>query len=134
MSLAILPSSFITSHITALGLSFDSFDISTDASVWPAAVLRGDLLPIRIGARTSIQDGSIVHTSHDGPFTPGGSATTVGQDVTIGHSVPLHGCTIHDRVLLGIGSIILDGVVIESDVMIGAGSLVTPGKTLPPLN
>ena len=105
-------------------------ELGEDASVWPTAVLRGDLLPIRIGARTSIQDGSIVHTSHDGPFTPGGSATTVGQDVTIGHSVTLHGCTIHDRVLLGIGSIILDGVVIESDVMIGAGSLVTPGKTL----
>lgn len=104
--------------------------LGDDASVWPSTVLRGDLLPITIGARTSVQDGSIVHTSHDGPYTPGGKATSVGSDVTIGHSVTLHGCTIRDRVLVGIGSIVLDGSVIESDVMIGAGSLVPPGKTL----
>ena len=104
--------------------------LGDDASVWPSTVLRGDLLPITIGARTSIQDGSVIHTSHDGPYTPGGRATTVGSDVTIGHSVTLHGCTIEDRVLVGIGSIVLDGSVIQSGVMIGAGSLVPPGKTL----
>ncbi len=104
--------------------------LGDDASVWPSTVLRGDLLPITIGARTSVQDGSVIHTSHDGPYTPGGSATTIGSDVTIGHSATLHGCTIHDEVLVGIGAVVLDGAVVESRVMIGAGSLVPPGKTL----
>ncbi len=104
--------------------------LGEDSSVWPSTVLRGDLLPITVGARTSIQDGSIIHTSHDGRFTPGGSATTIGSDVTIGHSATLHGCTIHDEVLVGIGAIVLDGAVVESRVMIGAGALVAPNKTL----
>ena len=104
--------------------------IGDDSSIWPCTVVRGDMLPIVIGERTSIQDGSIVHCTHDGPFSPGGSPTIVGSDVVVGHSVTLHGCTIHDRVLVGIGARILDDVVVESDVMIGAGTLVPPGKTL----
>jgi len=108
-------------------------EVGDDSSIWPCTVVRGDMgdkLQIRIGARTSIQDGSVIHISHDGPFTPGGAATTVGDDVTIGHSVTLHGCTINDRVLVGIGALVLDHAVIQSNVMIGAGTLVPPGKRL----
>jgi carbonic anhydrase/acetyltransferase-like protein (isoleucine patch superfamily) len=104
--------------------------LGEDSSVWPCAVVRGDLLQIKIGARTSIQDGSVIHTTHDGPFNPGGCPTHVGNDVTVGHSVTLHGCSIGDRVLIGIGATVLDNVIVESDVMIGAGTLVPPGKRL----
>lgn len=104
--------------------------IGEDSSVWPCTVIRGDMQPIRIGARTSIQDGSVIHITHDGPFNPGGCPTTVGDDVTVGHSVTLHGCTIGDRVLVGIGTLVLDEAIVENDVMIGAGTLVPPGKTL----
>jgi carbonic anhydrase/acetyltransferase-like protein (isoleucine patch superfamily) len=104
--------------------------LADDASIWPCTVVRGDLMQIRIGERTSIQDGSVIHTSHDGPFSPGGCATQIGDDVTVGHSVTLHGCTIRDRVLVGIGACVLDDVVVESDVMIGAATLVPPGKRL----
>ncbi|HJN49423.1 MAG: gamma carbonic anhydrase family protein [Pseudomonadales bacterium] len=104
--------------------------IGDDASIWPSTVVRGDLLQIRIGARTNIQDGCVIHTAHDGPFNPGGCATTIGDDVTVGHSVTLHGCLIGDRVLVGIGALVLDNAVVETDVMIGAGTLVPPGKKL----
>ena len=104
--------------------------LGEDTSVWPTAVIRGDVNRIRIGARTSIQDGSVVHATHDGPYTPGGASTTVGDDVTVGHKVILHACTIHDRVLVGMGAIVMDKAVVEADVIIGAGSLVPPGKVL----
>jgi carbonic anhydrase/acetyltransferase-like protein (isoleucine patch superfamily) len=104
--------------------------IGEDSSIWPLAVIRGDVNSIRIGARTSIQDGSVIHATHDGPFTPGGASTAVGNDVTVGHKVILHACTIHDRVLVGMGVIVMDKAVVESDVIIGAGSLVPPGKVL----
>lgn len=104
--------------------------LGEDTSVWPTAVIRGDVNRIRIGARTSIQDGSVVHATHDGPYTPGGASTTIGDDVTVGHKVILHACTIHDRVLVGMGAIVMDKAVVEADVIIGAGSLVPPGKVL----
>lgn len=104
--------------------------LGADASVWPMTVIRGDIHQIRIGERSSIQDGTVVHVTHDGPFNPGGFPCTVGSDVTVGHKVMLHGCTIGDRVLVGMGTTIMDGAVVESDVIIGAGSLVPPGKTL----
>jgi len=104
--------------------------LGEDTSVWPTAVIRGDVNRIRIGARTSIQDGSVVHATHDGPYTPGGASTTVGDDVTVGHKAILHACTIHDRVLVGMGAIVMDKAVVEADVIIGAGSLVPPGKVL----
>jgi len=105
-------------------------DLGDDASVWPQAVLRGDVNTITIGARTNIQDGAICHVTHDGPYTPGGFPLVVGADVTVGHGAILHGCTIKDRVLVGMGAIVLDGAVIESDVMVAAGALVSPGKHL----
>ena len=104
--------------------------LGADASVWPMTVIRGDIHQIRIGERSSIQDGTVVHVTHDGPFNPGGFPCKVGSDVTVGHKVMLHGCTIGDRVLVGMGTTIMDGAVVESDVIIGAGSLVPPGKTL----
>lgn len=104
--------------------------IGDDSSVWPTAVVRGDVHAIEIGARTSIQDGSVLHVTHDGPYAPGGRALIVGSDVTVGHRVTLHACTIGNACLIGMGSIILDNVVTEDFVMIGAGSLVSPGKRL----
>lgn len=104
--------------------------LGDDSSVWPCAVIRGDMHRIRIGQRTSVQDGAILHITHSGPFNEAGWPLTIGDDVTIGHSVNLHGCTVGDRVLVGIGSIILDGAIVESDVVIGAGTLVPPGKVL----
>lgn len=104
--------------------------LGDDCSVWPCAVIRGDMHTIRIGARTSVQDGAILHITHAGEFTQDGWPLTIGHDVTIGHSVNLHGCTIGNRVLVGIGSIVLDGAIVEDDVVIGAGTLVPPGKVL----
>ena len=105
-------------------------EIGDDSSIWPCTVVRGDMHRIRIGARSSIQDGSILHITHASDFNPAGHPLIVGDEVTVGHSVNLHGCQIGNRVLVGIGSTVLDGAVIEDDVIIGAGSLVPPGKRL----
>lgn len=104
--------------------------IGDDSSVWPTAVIRGDVNTITVGARTSIQDGSVLHVTHDGPYRPGGRALIVGSDVTVGHRVTLHACTIGNACLIGMGSILLDDVIVEDGVMIGAGALVSPGKRL----
>lgn len=111
-------------------LVIGNVSLGDDTSIWPFTVLRGDMHVIRIGARTSIQDGSVLHITHASTFNEGGFPLTVGDDVTVGHSVNLHGCTIGNRVLVGIGSTLLDGVVVEDDVIIGAGTLVPPGKRL----
>lgn len=100
--------------------------IEDESSIWFGAVLRGDVNPIRVGARTSIQDNSVLHA------TTGLSETHVGSDVTVGHGVILHGCTIGDRVVVGMGSIVLDLAEIGSDVVLGAGSLVTQNTKIPP--
>jgi len=104
--------------------------LGDDCSVWPLVVIRGDMHRIRVGARTSVQDGSILHITHAGPYNPDGFPLIIGDDVTIGHQAMLHGCTIGDRVLVGMGAMVMDGAVVESDVVIGAGSLIPPGKTL----
>src|SRR4029453_3265748 len=104
--------------------------IGDDAPICPTAAGRGDVNSIEIGARTSIQDGSVLHVTHDGPYRPGGRALIVGDDVTVGHRVTLHACTIGNKCLVGMGSILLDDVVTEELVMIGAGSVVTPGTRL----
>lgn len=105
-------------------------EIGEDCSVWPTAVIRGDMHRIRIGDRCSIQDGSVLHITHAGPFSPEGFPLTLGNEVTVGHKVILHGCTLGSRILVGMGAIIMDGAVVEDEVIIGAGSLVPPGKTL----
>lgn len=101
-----------------------------DVSIWPLVAIRGDVNYVAIGARTNIQDGSVLHVTHKSSYNPAGNPLIVGEDVTVGHKVMLHGCTIGNRVLVGMGSILLDGVVIEDDVMIGAGSLVPQNKRL----
>ncbi|WP_412514042.1 gamma carbonic anhydrase family protein [Shewanella indica] len=100
------------------------------ASVWPMVAARGDVNHIRIGKRSSVQDGTVLHVSRKSPANPEGHPLLIGDDVTIGHKAMLHGCKVGNRVLVGMGAIILDGVIIEDDVILGAGSLVPPGKVL----
>ena len=103
--------------------------LGEDVSVWPFTVIRGDVNFVRIGDRTNIQDGTVVHVSHDGPHAKlGGFATRIGSDVTIGHKAIIHACTIEDAVLIGMGAIVLDGAVVRKHAFIGAGALVAPGK------
>ncbi len=104
--------------------------LGDDSSVWPGAVVRGDMHRIRVGARTSIQDNAVLHITHASEFNPGGFPLEIGADVTIGHQAMLHGCTVGDRVMIGMQTMIMDGAVVESDVMLAAGSLVSPGKRL----
>ncbi len=104
--------------------------IGDDSSVWPMAVVRGDIHSIRIGAKTSIQDGSVLHVTHAGPYNPDGFPLVIGNEVTVGHQVTLHGCTLGNRILVGMGAMVMDGAVVGDEVVIGAGSLVTPGKVL----
>lgn len=100
-------------------------EIGDQSSIWYNTVVRGDVYPIRIGARTNVQDGSIVHV------TSGEHATNIGDEVTIGHGAIIHGCDIADRCLIGMGSTILDGAVVESHSLVAAGALVPPGMTVP---
>ncbi|WIX33497.1 gamma carbonic anhydrase family protein [Salinicola sp. JS01] len=104
--------------------------LGDDSSVWPMAVIRGDVHRIRIGARTSVQDGCVLHCTHASDYNPGGHPLIIGDEVTVGHQATLHGCSVGDRVLVGMGAIVLDGAVVESEVIIAAGALVPPGKTL----
>ncbi len=104
--------------------------LAENVSVFPFAVIRGDVNSIKIGKNSNIQDHCMLHVSHKNATKPNGSPMVIGDDVTIGHHVTLHGCTIGNRVLVGINSIVLDDVIIEDDVMIGAGSLVPPRKRL----
>ena len=104
--------------------------LAENVSVWPFAVIRGDVNHIRIGKNSNVQDHAMLHVSHKKADKPNGSPLVIGEDVTIGHHVTLHGCTIGNRVLIGINSIVLDDAIIPDDVMIGAGTLIPPGKVL----
>lgn len=115
------PLAFIAANATVIG----DTHVGAESSIWFGAVLRGDVMPIRIGARTSIQDASVVHA------TGGWSAVRVGDDCTVGHGVILHGCVVGDRVLVGMGSVVLDAAEIASDTIVGAGSLVTARSKIP---
>ena len=112
---------FIAPSATIIG----DVELGDESSVWFGAVLRGDVMPIRVGARTNVQDGSVVHV------TAGSASTTLGDDVTVGHMALLHGCSVGDRVLVGMGSVLLDGSVIEDESIVAAGSLVPPGTRVP---
>ncbi|OTA17792.1 hypothetical protein Xvie_00449 [Xenorhabdus vietnamensis] len=104
--------------------------LADDTSIWPLVVIRGDVNYVSIGSRTNIQDGSVLHVTHKSTDNPNGFPLIIGEDVTVGHKAMLHGCKIGNRVLIGMGSILLDGVTVEDNVVIGAGSLVPPGKKL----
>ena len=116
--------------VDASAVVIGDVEIGSDSSVWPLVTIRGDMHRIRIGARTSIRDGSVLHITHAGPFNADGFPLTIGDEVTVGHKVLLHGCTIGSRIPVGMGSIVMDGAVIEDEVILGAGSVVPPGKVL----
>ncbi|MEM7563482.1 MAG: gamma carbonic anhydrase family protein [Pseudomonadota bacterium] len=104
--------------------------IGNHSSVWPLCVIRGDVNIVRIGHSTNIQDGSVLHVSHQGPFNETGAELHIGNEVTVGHKALLHGCRIGDQCLIGMGTIVMDNAIVEDQVMIGSGSLVPPGKCL----
>ena len=120
------PTAFVHPEAVIIG----DVTVGAEASVWPTAVLRGDTGRVVVGDQTSIQDGSVLHVSHAGPFNPEGAALVIGDDVTVGHRATLHGCTIGDHCLIGMGAIVLDRAVVEPRVMVGAGTLVPGGQVL----
>jgi gamma-carbonic anhydrase len=122
----IIPKIADSAYIEETAVVIGDVIIGEEASIWFNAVVRGDVHHIRIGNRTNVQDLCVVHVTHDT------HPTVLGDDVTVGHHVVLHGCTINDRVLIGMGAILMDGVVIEEDCIVGAGALVTEGTVVPP--
>lgn len=126
----IMPDLHPDAYVDESALVIGDVVIGADSSVWPFTVIRGDVNTIRIGANTNIQDNSVLHVTHDGPYSPGGYALNVGDNVTVGHHAILHGCSIADNCLIGMGATVMDGVIIPEHTIIGAGSLVTPGKEL----
>lgn len=103
--------------------------IGSQSSIWPLCVIRGDVNSIRIGTRTNIQDGSVLHVTSKREDNPG-AALVIGNEVTVGHKVTLHACNIGDRCLIGMGAIIMDNTIIEDQVIVGAGSLIPENKRL----
>ncbi len=118
------------SWIHGSALLIGDVTVGADSSVWCGAVVRGDVHAIRIGARTNIQDNSVLHVSHASPRNPQGAPLIIGDDVTVGHGVILHGCTIGDACLIGMGSLVMDNAVIEPETLLGAGSLVAEKSVL----
>ena len=104
--------------------------LGDDVSIWPTAVVRGDVEKITIGNNTNVQDGAVLHVSHQGKFSQQGHPLSIGTDVTIGHRAVIHGCTVGNYCLIGIGAIIMDDAILEDYVMLGAGALVPPNKRL----
>lgn len=104
--------------------------LGDDVSIWPMTVVRGDVNFISIGARSNIQDGSILHVTHEGPWQPDGLPLLIGDDVTVAHGAILHACTIGDRCMVGMGAIVMDGAVMEPDSLVAGGAVVPPGKVV----
>ena len=118
------------SYIDESAVVIGDVEMGENCSVWPLTAIRGDINKIRIGDATNIQDGSVLHVTHQGPFSPEGAELHIGSQVTVGHKVLLHGCRIGNRCLIGMGAIVTDNAVVEDGVMIGSGSLVPPNKVL----
>jgi carbonic anhydrase/acetyltransferase-like protein (isoleucine patch superfamily) len=118
------------SYIDESAVVIGDVEMGENCSVWPLTVIRADINKIRIGNYTNIQDGSVLHVTHRGPFSPDGAELHIGNQVTVGHKVLLHGCRIGNQCLIGMGSIVTDNAIIEDRVMIGSGSLVPPNKVL----
>ncbi|HYN45578.1 MAG TPA: gamma carbonic anhydrase family protein [Allosphingosinicella sp.] len=122
------PTAFVAPGAQLIG----DVEIGPEASVWYNCVLRGDMNRIRIGARTNIQDGSVIHVDPQRPGGPGeGFPALIGADVLIGHLAMVHGCVLNDRAFVGLGAIVMDGCVIEGDAMLAAGAMLTQGKRIP---
>ncbi|WAJ70306.1 gamma carbonic anhydrase family protein [Catenovulum adriaticum] len=119
-----------TAYVDESAVLIGDIVIDQDSSVWPLVAARGDVNYIKIGQRTNIQDGSVLHVTRSSLSNPDGYPLIIGDDVTIGHKAMLHGCYIANRVLIGMGAIVLDGAIIEDDVMLAAGALVAPNKKL----
>jgi len=119
-----------TAYVDETALVIGNVTLEEDVSLWPNVVARGDVNSIRVGARTNVQDGTVLHVSHDSEFAPGGFPLDIGADITVGHQAILHGCTIEDRCLVGMAATVMDGAVLRSGVILGAGSLVAPGHEL----
>lgn len=119
-----------SAYVDLAAVVIGDVEIGPDSSIWPCTVIRGDVQRIRVGARTNVQDGAIVHVTHDGPYTPGGFATHIGDDVTIGHAAVIHACTIEDACLIGMHATVLDGAIVRRHGFVGAGAVVAPGKVV----
>lgn len=117
-------------YIDPTALVIGDVTLGDDVSVWPMAVIRGDVNRITIGPACNIQDAAILHATHDGPYTPGGQELVLGRGITVGHQAMLHACTIDDFCLIGMGAAVLDGAYIEHHVLLAAGAMVPPGKRL----
>ncbi|MFC4698819.1 gamma carbonic anhydrase family protein [Glaciecola siphonariae] len=124
------PSFDKTVYIDDSSILVGDIQIGSDSSIWPLVAARGDVNYMRIGKRTNIQDGSVLHLTRKSAQNPDGFPLIIGDDVTVGHKCMLHGCTLGNRILVGMGAIIMDGAVVEDDVLIGAGTLVPPNKRL----
>ncbi len=117
-------------YVDSSAVVIGQVSLADDSAIWPTVVVRGDVNYISIGKRSNIQDGCVLHVSHEASFNPGGDPLIIGDDVTVGHRAVLHGCTIENECLIGINTVILDKAIIRSQVLIGANSLVPPGKEL----
>ncbi len=116
--------------IDPTALVIGAVEIGPDSSLWPMAVARGDVQHIHIGRGSNIQDGAVLHVSHDSQYCPGGRPLKIGDGVTVGHQATLHACEVGNYCLIGIGARVLDGAVLEDHTLLGAGALVPPGKRL----
>ncbi len=121
------PSAFIAPGCRIVG----DVTIAEGVSIWYNCVIRADVNRVVIGARSNVQDGTVIHCDSPKPGRPEGFPTLIGEDVLIGHMAMVHGCTLHDRAFVGLGTIVMDGAVIESDAMLAAGAMLTPGKRIP---
>lgn len=119
-------------YLDSMALVLGQIELGDDVSIWPFVAARGDVNRIVIGARTNIQDNSVLHVTHDGKYTPGGSPLLVGCDVTVGHGAILHACTIEDACLIGMGAVVLDKAHVGKHSLIAAGSVLSPGKIVEP--
>jgi carbonic anhydrase/acetyltransferase-like protein (isoleucine patch superfamily) len=121
-----------TAWVDETALVIGDVSLGADSSVWPMAVARGDIHRIRIGARTNIQDGCVLHVTHAGEHSaqPEGAPVTIGDGVIVGHRAVLHGCTLEDACMIGNGALVMDNVVVERHALVAAGAVVPPGKVL----
>jgi len=119
-----------SAYVDESAIVIGNVTIGADSSIWPMTVARGDVHSITIGKRTNIQDACVLHVTHDGKYTPGGFPLNIGDDVTVGHRVTLHACTVSNLCLIGMSATIMDGAVIGEKTIIAAGALVPTGKEL----